>query len=238
MMTHLFDEIETAGKWVGMLTLLCLLIVPIGISCLLALVLSGDYADNLLQVVSYFTVVDPVACFVVACWNLSCSNKEASIEELQLPSFGMDEALNLWIPVIFMLCQSVLYVAMGIVIDNFIQQKYRKRGGIDGGLPPQLDVHEDVTQHAQEVKAIGNSMKMGDTDLQIKVVDICKTYPRAEVQAVCKNTFGVAKGEVFGLLGPNGAGKSTTFSMIAMQIPLTSGNAHVLGHEIANYPLT
>ena len=48
MMTHLFDEIETAGKWVGMLTLLCLLIVPIGISCLLALVLSGDYADNLL----------------------------------------------------------------------------------------------------------------------------------------------------------------------------------------------
>jgi len=34
--------------------------------------------------------------------------------------------------------------------------------------------------------------------------------------AVCKNTFGAKKGEVYGLLGPNGAGKSTTFSMIAM----------------------
>jgi ABC-2 type transport system ATP-binding protein len=34
--------------------------------------------------------------------------------------------------------------------------------------------------------------------------------------AVCKNTFGVKKGEVYGLLGPNGAGKSTTFSMMAL----------------------
>ena len=41
--------------------------------------------------------------------------------------------------------------------------------------------------------------------------------------SVCSNTFGVKPGEVYGLLGPNGAGKSTTFSMMAMQIPITSG---------------
>ena len=74
-------------------------------------------------------------------------------------------------------------------------------------------------------------------DYQIKVEDICKTYPGADVQAVCKNTFGVKKGEVFGLLGPNGAGKSTTFSMIAMQIPLTSGETYILDHRINEYPL-
>jgi ABC-2 type transport system ATP-binding protein len=47
----------------------------------------------------------------------------------------------------------------------------------------------------------------------------------------------VQKGEVFGLLGPNGAGKSTTFSMIAMQIPISGGDAFILGHTVDSYPL-
>jgi ABC-2 type transport system ATP-binding protein len=50
--------------------------------------------------------------------------------------------------------------------------------------------------------------------------------------AVCRNTFGVRKGEVFGLLGPNGAGKSTSFGMLAMQLPISSGSAELMGHEI------
>lgn len=55
--------------------------------------------------------------------------------------------------------------------------------------------------------------------------------------AVCRNTFGARKGEVFGLLGPNGAGKSTTFNMIAMQLPITSGEAQLMGHELLDFPL-
>lgn len=55
--------------------------------------------------------------------------------------------------------------------------------------------------------------------------------------AVCSNTFGARKGEVFGLLGPNGAGKSTTFSMIAMQLALTTGEAELMGHELLDFPL-
>lgn len=55
--------------------------------------------------------------------------------------------------------------------------------------------------------------------------------------AVCRNTFGARKGEVYGLLGPNGAGKSTTFNMIAMQLPISSGSAELMGHEINTLPL-
>ncbi len=55
--------------------------------------------------------------------------------------------------------------------------------------------------------------------------------------AVCKNTFGVKKHEIYGLLGPNGAGKSTTFSMMAMQIPVTKGSAKLLEHEVTELPL-
>ena len=56
--------------------------------------------------------------------------------------------------------------------------------------------------------------------------------------AVCKNTFGAKQGEVYGLLGPNGAGKSTTFSMMAMQIPLTSGEAELMNYPINDLPLS
>ena len=55
--------------------------------------------------------------------------------------------------------------------------------------------------------------------------------------AVCRNTFGAKPGEVYGLLGPNGAGKSTTFGMMAMQIPITSGSAHLMNYEINEIPL-
>lgn len=55
--------------------------------------------------------------------------------------------------------------------------------------------------------------------------------------SVCRNTFGAKKGEVFGLLGPNGAGKSTTFNMMAMQLPITSGSAELMGTEINEFDL-
>lgn len=71
----------------------------------------------------------------------------------------------------------------------------------------------------------------------MRAEDISKTYPGAKNMAVCKNTFGVKKGEVYGLLGPNGAGKSTTFSMMALQIPITSGVAKLMGHEVTSLPL-
>jgi len=43
LLTHLFDEIETGIKWVGPLTLLCLIVIPVGIAALIALLIKGDY---------------------------------------------------------------------------------------------------------------------------------------------------------------------------------------------------
>ena len=64
------------------------------------------------------------------------------------------------------------------------------------------------------------------------MVDLNKTYPNMNVQAVCSNTFGIQNGEVLGLLGPNGAGKSTTFSMVSMQTSITAGSAKLMGSEV------
>jgi hypothetical protein len=83
LLCHIFDEVDTATKWVGPLCLLLLLIVPVGIASLIALALNGDsYGEDILLVVSGLVVVDPLACFVIGCWNLSCSYKTETVEAL------------------------------------------------------------------------------------------------------------------------------------------------------------
>jgi ABC-2 type transport system ATP-binding protein len=49
-------------------------------------------------------------------------------------------------------------------------------------------------------------------------------------------TFDVKEGEIFGLLGPNGAGKSTLIRMMTTLIPITSGKARIVGHDVAKDP--
>ena len=43
----------------------------------------------------------------------------------------------------------------------------------------------------------------------------------------------VQAGEIFGLLGPNGAGKSTTLRILITTLKSTTGQAKVLGHDVA-----
>jgi len=112
--------------------------------------------------------------------------------------------------------QIIIIGAINLCIDKRIMNAYRRRGGHVGADPTMLDVRQDVNDHADEVRRNAHLEQDNEESYQIKAIDICKTYPNAERMAVCSNTFGARKGEVFGLLGPNGAGKSTTFSSIAM----------------------
>lgn len=64
------------------------------------------------------------------------------------------------------------------------------------------------------------------------MTDLHKTYASNGLHAVCGNTFGIKEGSILGLLGPNGAGKSSTFSVLAMELPRTSGEIYLLGDSI------
>jgi ABC-2 type transport system ATP-binding protein len=71
----------------------------------------------------------------------------------------------------------------------------------------------------------------------IHVAQLTKVYPtgqgRDPLRAVDGIDFTVRQGEVFGFLGPNGAGKTTTIRMLTGLSRPTSGQAQVLGFDLA-----
>jgi ABC-2 type transport system ATP-binding protein len=62
------------------------------------------------------------------------------------------------------------------------------------------------------------------------------TYHYGDLVAVDQVDFEVSPGEILGFLGPNGAGKSTVVKMLTGQIRPKSGQATVLGIDVARHP--
>jgi ABC-2 type transport system ATP-binding protein len=56
--------------------------------------------------------------------------------------------------------------------------------------------------------------------------------------AVNDVSFRVEKGEIFGFLGPNGSGKTTVIKMLTGLLPLSAGEASVLGIDVGKDPET
>jgi len=65
----------------------------------------------------------------------------------------------------------------------------------------------------------------------IEVINVTKRY--GSLQALAGISLSVEPGEFFGLLGPNGAGKTTLISILAGLTRASSGEARILGHDVA-----
>jgi ABC-2 type transport system ATP-binding protein len=76
----------------------------------------------------------------------------------------------------------------------------------------------------------------------VEVQDLSRIYhttigvirrKRRQVQALDRLTFSVRSGELFGVVGPNGAGKTTLIKILCTQLLPSSGEAYVLGFNVA-----
>jgi ABC-2 type transport system ATP-binding protein len=74
-----------------------------------------------------------------------------------------------------------------------------------------------------------------DSTQTIHITDLTKKF--GSFTAVDSVSFAIKKGEIFGLLGPNGAGKSTIFKMLCALVKPTSGQAKILGYDVATSSL-
>ncbi len=73
-----------------------------------------------------------------------------------------------------------------------------------------------------------------DVEFPIEAQELTRVF--GNFTAVDHISFKVGRGEIFGLLGPNGAGKSTTFKMLCGLLLPTSGQARVMGLDLARNP--
>ena len=230
MISNFFDNPETGVTYLALIFTLGLFIGPVAISQICASIFG--YTSSLGASLSPWYVIDPVLTFIVQLYTICNTGKSDDDSLGSIKVFGMDDAPPTGLYVGVIIAQTLGIAGLNLCLDNYFRSAYRRTGGTDGAPPPMLDVRQDVKDHEREVRENADRLQDDEMSYQIKGIDICKTYPKAERMAVCKNTFGAHKGEVFGLLGPNGAGKSTTFNMIAMQLPITSGNAELMGHNI------
>ncbi len=68
----------------------------------------------------------------------------------------------------------------------------------------------------------------------VEVIELTRQF--GDFVAVDQVNFVIPKGEIFGLLGPNGAGKTTTIRMLCGILAPTSGEAKVMGYDVARQP--
>ncbi len=71
-------------------------------------------------------------------------------------------------------------------------------------------------------------------DLAIDAQHLVRRF--GQVVAVNDVSFQVRKGEIFGFLGPNGSGKTTVIKMLTGLLPLSGGDANVLGLNVREDP--
>ena len=75
------------------------------------------------------------------------------------------------------------------------------------------------------------------TDHVIQTAGLRRTFgKKAEVEAVAGVDLQVAAGSIFGFLGPNGAGKTTTLRILSTLLLPSSGEARVMGYDVAKEP--
>ena len=122
--------------------------------------------------------------------------------------------------------------------NHAIEQVIAKLGTLNITYQPTLGRFEDafinqlggITQKESILTKIMPQVPGLPNDIVIEAKDLTRTF--GDFIATDHVNFAIKRGEIFGLLGPNGAGKSTTFKMMCGLLPISDGQALVLGFDL------
>lgn len=122
--------------------------------------------------------------------------------------------------------------------NHAIEQVIAKLGTTNITYQPTLGRFEDafidrlggITQKESILTKIMPQVAGLPNDIVIEAKDLTRTF--GHFIATDHVNFAIKRGEIFGLLGPNGAGKSTTFKMMCGLLPISDGQALVLGFDL------
>lgn len=122
--------------------------------------------------------------------------------------------------------------------NHAIKQVIAKLGTTNITYQPTLGRFEDafidrlggITQKESILTKIMPQVAGLPNDIVIEAKDLTRTF--GNFIATDHVNFAIKRGEIFGLLGPNGAGKSTTFKMMCGLLPISDGQALVLGFDL------
>src|SRR5713101_5201413 len=89
---------------------------------------------------------------------------------------------------------------------------------------------ESLRSKIEDLRSIASASNVPPASPAIEARDV--TIRFGSFTAVDRASLTVAPGEVFGLLGPNGSGKTTLIRALCGLVPLASGTARVLGHQV------
>lgn len=122
--------------------------------------------------------------------------------------------------------------------NHAIEQVIVKLGTTNITYQPTLGRFEDafidrlggITQKESILTKIMPQVAGLPNDIVMEAKDLTRTF--GNFIATDHVNFAIKRGEIFGLLGPNGAGKSTTFKMMCGLLPISDGQALVLGFDL------
>lgn len=122
--------------------------------------------------------------------------------------------------------------------NHAIEQVIAKLGTTNITYQPTLGRFEDafidrlggITQKESILTKIMPQVAGLPNDIVIEAKDLTRIF--GHFIATDHVNFAIKRGEIFGLLGPNGAGKSTTFKMMCGLLPISDGQALVLGFDL------
>jgi ABC-type multidrug transport system ATPase subunit len=133
------------------------------------------------------------------------------------------------VPLMYMTIEFPVFLFITMIWDstNWLQEKLLPQYDSAGDYVDTSREDPDVAKERREV--IGGRPLDLITVKSLRKIWSTPTGPRVAVKCA---TFGVKRAEVLGLLGTNGAGKTTLLSILAGEIPPTSGSALLCSYNV------